>query len=111
MVRKVSQAGGDAITPTRYAEGPPPAQENGALPLMAVMEIQRTLGSLTQAVEHLKEAHRQTDAKVNEVAQKVHTAQTIVWVVGAGLMAIIGLAGWVISNALQVLPDLINAPK
>jgi len=95
--------------PSRLAEGPPPQEATG-LPLMAVMEIQRTLGSLTQSVENLRETQRSMQAELTTVCQKVNTAQTIVWIVGVGIMGVVAIVGWLVNNAIAILPSLL-APK
>lgn len=74
---------------------------------MAVMEIQRTLGALTQTVETLRESQKAMQNELASIAQKVHTAQTIVWVVGVGIMAVIGFVGWLINGAIAILPSLL----
>ena len=92
--------------PTRLAEGPPPP-EAATLPLMAVMEIQRTLGSLTKSVESLTESQKTMQADLSAVSQKVSNAQTAVYVIGVGVMAAIALLGWIIDKAVEVLPTLL----
>ena len=47
--------------------------------------------------------------QVTVLGQKMHTAQTVVWVVGAGLAGTVGFFGWTITNALAVLPAVLNA--
>lgn len=106
VAARKTESGESSGPPSRLAEGPPP-QESTGLPLMAVMEIQRTLGALTQAVEILRESQRAMQSELTAIAQKVHTAQTIVWVVGVGIMAVIGFVGWLINGAIAILPSLL----
>lgn len=98
--------------------------------LQSIMEMQRTQGEmlrtqgqLVEAVQSLRDGQREinsrvesisrrldgTDDKVDALGQKVHTAQTVVWVVGAALAGTVGVVGWAITNAIAVLPSLLNA--
>lgn len=77
---------------------------------MAVMEIQRTLGSLTKSVETLCEVQKSMQSELSEVSRKVSNFQTALWIVGAGIMLVGGIVGWLIDKAIDVLPGLL-APK
>jgi hypothetical protein len=92
-------------------EDPSPL-ETTPLPLLAVvMEIQRTLGSLTQAVETLNDSQKTTQSELTYVVGKVRKAgtdRTIVWVVGLGIIEIIGFVGWLINSAIAILPSLLH---
>lgn len=68
---------------SRYPEGPPEAE--ATLPLMADMD-QRTVGELTRSVDTLTVEQRELRTKMSDLSQKVHTAQTVVRVVGFLLM-------------------------
>jgi hypothetical protein len=88
----------------------------GSWMLQSMMEVQKTQGQLVEAVQALREGQRDTQARVETLSrevgamgQKVHAAQTVVWVVGAGLAGIVGVAGWAITNAIAVLPAVLNA--
>jgi hypothetical protein len=88
----------------------------GSWMLQSMMEVQKTQGQLVEAVQALREGQRDTQARVETLSrevgamgQKVHAAQTVVWVVGAGLAGIVGFAGWAITNAIAVLPAVLNA--
>lgn len=107
--RKSESTGGESGPPRRIAEGPPP-QEGTTLPLMAVMEIQRTLGSLTQSVENLTAAQQRMDGELTTVANKVSQAQTVVKVVGAILTAAILFTGWLIATVIGPLLERMFPP-
>ncbi len=91
--------------------------------LHSIVEMQKTQGQLVEAVQSLREAQKETQGRIDSVAndvgnlsqqvsalaQKVHTARTVVWMVGAGLSGMVGLVGWLITNAIAVLPSLLNA--
>ena len=83
--------------------------------MQSIMEMQKTQGQLVEAVQSLREGQKETQSRVetltrevDSLAQKVNTAQTVVWVVGAGLAGAVGIAGWAVTNAIAVLPSLLN---
>jgi phage shock protein A len=90
--------------------------------LQSMMEMQKTQGQLVEAVQSLREGQKDLQTQVGTVAQavgslsqrvgtleqKVHAAQTVMWVVGMGLAGTVGLVGWLITNAITVLPALLN---
>jgi len=57
--------------------------------LQSVMEMQRTLGQLTQAVTTLTEESKKSSAKLDEISHKVYAAQVTIKVVGS-VLGIIG---------------------
>lgn len=84
--------------------------------MQSIMEMQKTQGQLVEAVQSLRESQRDTQCRVDTVSQqvgvlahKVHTAQIVVWVVGASLAGMVGFLGWAITNAIAVLPAVLNA--
>jgi hypothetical protein len=99
-----------------------PEPGEGSWMLQSIMEMQKTQGQLVEAVQSLRESQRETQTRVGSMAhdigtlaqqvatlaQKVHTGQTVVWVVGVGLSGIVGLVGWLITNAIAVLPSLLS---
>src|SRR5687767_11989254 len=93
---------------------PDPGQ--GSWLLHSIMEMQKTQGQLVEAVQSLRDMQKDTQAQVGTlaqqvgaIAQKLHAAQTVTWVVGAGLAGVMGLVGWLITNAIAVLPSVLNA--
>jgi hypothetical protein len=106
--RKRSDDATESGPPTRFAEGPPPASEGTGLPLVAVLEIQRTLGILERSVQNLTETQKAMQIELTGVCQQVNTAKTVIWVVGAVIAGTIGLVGWIVSSAIAVLPTLMK---
>jgi hypothetical protein len=97
-------------------DGQVPEAGQGSWMMQSIMEMQKTQGQLVEAVQSLREAQRETQSRVDTLsrdvgglAQKVHTAQTVVWVVGVSLAGIVGFFGWAITNAIAVLPTVLNA--
>ncbi len=97
--------------PRKMAEGPPPMQEGAALPLMAVLEIQRTLGGLTKSVESLTQTQERMNTELSVVAGKVNQAQTVLKVVGAILTAAILGLGWLIATIIGPVLDRVLPAK
>jgi hypothetical protein len=105
-------------------DGQTPEAGQGSWMLQSIMEMQKTQGQLVEAVQSLRESQRETQARIGSIArdmgtlsqqvttlaQKAHTGQTVVWVVGVGLSGIVGLVGWLVTNAIAVLPSLLS-PK
>jgi hypothetical protein len=56
--------------------------------LQSVLEMQKTLGQLTQAVTTLTEESKKSSTKLDDISHKVYAAQVTVKVVGALLGAI-----------------------
>jgi hypothetical protein len=61
--------------------------------LQSIIEIQKSIGQLTQAVTTLTEESRASRVKLDEISHKVYAAQVTIKVVG-GLLVVIG--GWAI---------------
>jgi len=57
--------------------------------LQAIMEMQKAIGKLTQAVETLTEDSRKNGAKLDDISHKVYAAQVTIKIVG-GILSIIG---------------------
>jgi hypothetical protein len=93
------------IPPTKYPEIPP-AQ---ALPsgdfsynIEAVMQVQKTLGELTQAVKTLTEEIKEQKSDLKMVSKDVHTWKVTIRVVGLILAGAVAFAGWAISKVVDV---------
>jgi hypothetical protein len=86
-------------------------QEGAALPLMAVLEIQRTLGGLTKSVESLTQTQERMNTELSVVAGKVNQAQTVLKVVGAILTAAILGLGWLIATIIGPVLDRVLPAK
>jgi hypothetical protein len=98
--------------PTRIAEGTPQyVGSDYSFTLQAVMEMQKTQGQLVEAVQALQGAQKETTTKVDGIATKIHTAQTVLWLVGVGVVAIISLVGWIITSAISMLPSILGNAK
>ncbi len=60
--------------------------------LQSVMEMQKALGQLTQAVTTLTEESKKSSTRLSEVSHKIYAAEVTIKVVG-GLLSLIGGVG------------------
>ncbi|MBU4233509.1 MAG: hypothetical protein KJ822_17770 [Proteobacteria bacterium] len=90
MAKPGSQTGS---VPTNLPKTPP---QEYVLPehsftLQAIMEIQKSIGKLTQAVETLTEDSKKNGVKLDDISHKVYAAQVTIKVVGGILSVISGV--------------------
>jgi|GEM_PF-3158633 hypothetical protein len=71
-------------TPTRFAETTPPPYPSSdhSFTLQTVMEMQKTLGQLTQTVTTLTEESKKCGDIIDKISHKVYAAEKVVVVVG-----------------------------
>ena len=77
--------------PTRYAEGPPPPNPAEILPLTAVLDITRNIGSLTTGVENLTTRVGKMEDTVHQLHRQMYAALVLVTVFG-------GVAVWLLDK-------------
>ena len=94
----------DAGPPTRMAEGPPPAEQGGSgLPLLAVMEIQRTLWKLENAVEHLKDTDDKHAEKLDGVVDRLHNIEKRMYAAGVVVALMTSILTLLLPKVWQLL--------
>ena len=96
-------------TPDDYPVAPPPsklAAVDHSFVLQAIMEVQVSIGKLTEAVETLKAQSASHGAKIEELGRDVHAAKITIRVVGVLLTAAIALAGWLIKSGITEVVKL-----
>ncbi len=71
--------------------------------LQAIMEMQKTLGQLTQAVTTLTEETKDNSTKIETISHQVYAAKVVVIVVGAILGAIGSAAIYLLCEAWKVI--------
>lgn len=92
-------------TPERLAVGRPGVPglgDHAGLILTTVMELQRSVGGLINAVETLT-------TRVDESSKKLDTISHRVYAAGAIIVIVLGAMGWVIDKAWGVVFDLLKA--
>jgi hypothetical protein len=86
---KERQRGGESFEsgPPRMPSGNPPIHASSAdyslATMQVVMEMQKTLGGLTQAVNTLTDQHKDQAAKLNKIEKQIYAFIAIVFVLGA----------------------------
>lgn len=71
--------------------------------------VELRLDALTREVAGLSQQVTALTQRVDALARRMDRAQIIMSVVGAGLVGTVGFLGWVITNAIAVLPTVLNA--
>lgn len=71
--------------------------------------VEHTVETLSDDVVTLSGAVGTVSRQIGAIDQKLHAAQTVMCVVGAGLASMLGVVGWLVTNAIAMLPSLLNA--
>jgi hypothetical protein len=82
----------DSTTPQRFAETPPQPAYPGSdysFTLQAVMEMQKSVGQLTQAVQTLTEESKQQRAKLDRISHIIYAAGAVITVVGGMIVFLV----------------------
>ena len=78
--------GGEQVGTPRYPETtPPPTQPSGdySYVLEIVMNMQNTMGKLTEAVENLKENQKEQRAKLEHIGKQIYAAIVVIVLIGS----------------------------
>jgi hypothetical protein len=99
---------GKETTPTRFPETTPQVYPGSdySFTLQAVMEMQKSVGILTEAVNALKQQTAKHDDKLSEIGKDVHTVKTTARVIGVILAGALAFASWGIGKAVDVFVKL-----
>jgi hypothetical protein len=73
--------------------------------LPAILEMQKTLGQLTQAVTTLTEKSKENNDTLNKISHKIYAAEAILVIVGGVLIYFIHKALDVIVPLIQLKPN------
>jgi len=91
---------GKSTVPTKFPETTPPLPSGDySYILEIVMNMQVTMGKLTEAVDSLKTQSNAQGEKIEHVARDIHAAKVVIGVVG-GLIVAVGTFLGVVINAL-----------
>jgi hypothetical protein len=107
MARTISTEKTLESTPKRYAETTPTASFSPYDPsftLQSILEMQKNLGQLTQAVTTLMEESKKNGEKLNKISHKIYAAEAILAIVGGVLIYFIHKALDVIVPLIQLKP-------
>jgi hypothetical protein len=96
-----------ATTPTRFAETTPPQSlpsGDYSYVLEIVMNMQVTMGKLTEAVEGLKNHAKEHGTELKGVAKDVHAAKVVIGVVGGLVILVGGIIAWLVNTYVSTHP-------
>jgi hypothetical protein len=92
-------------------EGPPPKGVETTSPMpqadysihtvQTVLEMQRTLGGVENAIKHLEGTTKDHGDKLDKVGKDVHAAKVVMSFVGGLIVLVGGFLGWTINTLLQ----------
>ena len=72
--------------PEDFPETPPPQPIDWSWSLQMLMELQRTVGELSQSVETLTKQSKEHDKKLNQISHRIYAAVAVLTIVGAVLL-------------------------
>ncbi len=103
------------ITPGKLADSPPsypyPAHDYTAFTFQAIMEMQKSIGQLTQAVTTLTEESKRRGETLDRISHKVYAAQVVVVIAGAILASLGGVVTFLLSKIwVAIIPLLQMKP-
>jgi hypothetical protein len=110
MARTVSTEKSSESTPKHYAETVPTAfpSYDPSFSLQSILEMQKNLGQLTQAVTTLTEESKKRGDVLDKISHKVYAAEVVIGVVGVILTAMGGGLIYLICKVLDVIVPLIQ---
>ena len=106
----MEQEGQQIAPPQKFAETTPPVSpghDYTSFIFQQIMEVQKTLGELTQAVKTLTEESKEQGRKVDKISHQVFAAKVIVSIIGGAILVFSGLIGklWdIVIPLLQTKP-------
>lgn len=97
-------------TPSRFPETTPPAPHlsDFSFTLQAIMEMQKTLGQLTQAITTLTEESKKRGEVLDRISHKVYAAQVVLWIAGGLLTALGGVAVFFLNRIWDTILPLVR---
>jgi hypothetical protein len=99
------------VIPGKLAETTPPyypAYDYTAFTFQAIMEIQKSIGQLTQAVTALTEESKKRGETLDHISHKVYAAQVILVIIGVILTSLGGVVTFFISKFWNVIIPLLQ---
>ena len=94
-------------TPTRFAETTPPQSlpsGDYSYVLEIVMNMQVTMGKLTEAVEGLKSQVKDHGIELKAIAKDIHAAKVVMSVIGGGIILVGSLIAWLVNTYISTHP-------
>ena len=72
--------------PDEFPETPPPQLADWSWTLQMLMELQRTVGELSQSVETLTRQSKEHDKKLDRISHRIYAAVAVLTILGAALL-------------------------
>ena len=90
--REAGRASEGGVTPSRFPDTTPPLypSPNYDFVMQGIWEINRTIGALQNAVENLTKLTKDHDDKIDKLSHRVYAATTVIAVLWAIGLAILG---------------------
>ena len=87
-------------TPQRMAETTPQSYplSDHSFTLQAIMEMQKTLGELTQAVRSLTEESKKNGVALEDIGKKMYAAKIVLWIFGVIFTATSGVTAFFLNK-------------
>lgn len=100
MPRQSERGSGGGETP-KFPETTPPVRTTveQSFPLLAVMELQRAVGKLDEAVGTLKEQGKQHSEKLDKISLRIYAATAVLLVLGT-------ILGFLVNKGVDLLIQL-----
>lgn len=76
----------DKDPPREFPQTPPPPLTDWSWSLQMLMELQKTVGSLSQSVEMLTRQNKEHEKKLDRISHRIYAAVVVLTVVGAVLL-------------------------
>ena len=87
--------------PEDFPETPPPQPTDRSWSLQMLMELQRTVGELSQSVETLKNESKEHDKKLNQINHRIYATVVVLTIFGAVLLWILNAVSDEIVTAVK----------
>jgi hypothetical protein len=103
----VSRGKQEGVPPGRLPSVEPPTSPSSSdyslATLQTVMEMQRALGGLTQAVATLTEQQKEHGVKLDNISKDVHGAKVAIRIFAAIGLGLATLLGWILTRAWDII--------
>jgi hypothetical protein len=106
MTAREEKDRGQQTTPSRMAQTTPPVPppDYGVHMMQSILEIQRSLGGVENAVKNLESTTKGHGDKLDQIGKDVHAAKVTFGVVGAIIVGAAALIGWVVTTYIAAHP-------
>ena len=105
MAKEKSQSSSQVTTPpTRFADTTPPISYDHSFPLQTVLELQKSIGQMGQAILTLTEDSKENRKKLDRLSHIIYAAGVVGTVIGATMV-------WLLDKLSGVVVAYLSAHK